>query len=380
MSSLDHDDPHVHDHGDNVWEEGATPSFDNGEATDVLDEGHEGPLDVVEKSPGDQPVKKKSNAAFYGAVSAFALAAAGIVAFKTGFLHPSKMNGAPQMAAVAPGLADSAANPASLLTASAAPTAAADVFETKDAARGGRGLAADAAVLGDSSVKSVEGALPATNPVAKGPEVPEPPQLARSVDAPSEPRPAPVAPALTAMPSTLAASAAPVVQAPAPEPAPAPAAAAAAVPASPGARPASTLASTTPAHSIAPAQRVQQSARPVRAARVVPKEEVVATKPEKGTANPARLKTAAASPKPASRKFAKRLPPRDARPDAAETLTGWKLHGTWPQRGPGQLAWVADSSGKLQTVAVGQRVGGAEVLAIGKRGEMVQTTAGQIRP
>jgi hypothetical protein len=119
----------------------------------------------------------------------------------------------------------------------------------------------------------------------------------------------------------------------------------------------------------------------VRAARVVPKEEVVATKPEKGTANSAlRLKTAAASPKPVSRKVAKRSPPRDARPDAAETLTGWKLHGTWPQRGPGQLAWVADSSGKLQTVAVGQRVGGAEVLAIGKRGEMVQTTAGQIRP
>ncbi|MFZ3120642.1 MAG: hypothetical protein WA159_20250, partial [Variovorax sp.] len=226
MSSLDHDDPHVHDHGDNVWEEGATPSFDNGEATDVLDEGHEGPLDVVEKSPGDQPVKKKSNAAFYGAVGAFALAAAGIVAFKTGLLRPSKMTGAPQIAAVAPGLTDSADKPASLLTASAAPTSAADVFETKDAAREGRGLAADAAVLGDSGVKSVEGALPATNPVANGPEVPEPPQLARPVDAPSEPPPAPVAPTLTAMPSTLAA--APVVQAPAPAAAPAPAPAAAA--------------------------------------------------------------------------------------------------------------------------------------------------------
>lgn len=371
MSSLDHDDSQVRDHGDNVWEEGATPSFDNGEATDVLDEGHEGPLDVVEKSPGDQPVKKKSNAAFYGAVGAFALAAAGIVAFKTGLLRPSKMTGAPQIATVAPSLTDSAAKPAPLLTASAAPTSAADVFETKDAAREGRGLAADAAVLGDTGVKSVEGALPATNPVAKGLEVSEPPQLAPPVDAPSEPASAPVAPALTAMPSTLAAPAAPAVQAPA----------AAAVPASPGARPASTLAATTPAHTSAPAQRVQQSARPVRAARVVPKEEVFATKPEKGTASSAlRLKTAAASPKPVSRKVAKRSPPRDARPDAAETLTGWKLHGTWPQRGPGQLAWVADSSGKLQTVAVGQRVGGAEVLAIGKRGEMVQTTAGQIRP
>lgn len=378
MSSLDHDDSQVHDHGDNVWEEGATPSFDNGEATDVLDEGHEVPLDVVEKSPGDQPVKKKSNAAFYGAVGAFALAAAGIVAFKTGLLRPSKMTGATQMAAVAPGLTDSGAKPASLLTASAAPTAAADVFETTDAARGGRGLEADAAVLGDSSVKNAEGALPAMNPVAKAPE---PPQVALPVDAPSAPPSAPVPSAPMAMPTTPTAPAATVAQAVAPVLSPAPAPAPAAAPASLDARPASTLAATTPARSSAPAQRVQQSARPVRAARVVPKEEVVATKPEKGAASSAlRLKTAAASPKPVSRKVAKRSPPRDARPDAAETLTGWKLHGTWPQRGPGQLAWVADSTGKLQTVAVGQRVGGAEVLAIGKRGEMVQTTAGQIRP
>jgi hypothetical protein len=104
---------------------------------------------------------------------------------------------------------------------------------------------------------------------------------------------------------------------------------------------------------------------------------------------PAKVRTAAAKPlhvaeardtrKPARAKAAGRIE-KDATPDSKEVLAGWKLRGTWPSHGPSQLAWIADENGRLATVSVGMRVAGARVLSIGSRGEVVQTTAGQILP
>ena len=91
-----------------------------------------------------------------------------------------------------------------------------------------------------------------------------------------------------------------------------------------------------------------------------------------------RLADARQPPQPSGK--ARRAVEKDSTPESKEVLAGWKLRGTWPNHGPSQLAWVADEQGRLTTVSVGATVAGARVLSIGKRGEVVQTSAGLILP
>lgn len=370
MSNVEHDDPlHPQDvRDDSVWDESPAPAFDNDEATDVLNDGHEDPLDVIEKSPGEQAVKKKSSAAFYTAVGAFALVAAGVVGFKAGLFRPFTSSDARPSASVMPMANDPLPKPeanasAASLLQTVNPPASADVFASAGGASTlGRGLEADAAALGVAGT-------PVGSTGAKVPEAAE--------------QPATTAPVGTPVSSTASAETSMLAEPAAPS-APSVASLAQVVPQAAPLAPAVSLPAAAPATvmpATASAGKAPRAARAVAASRQASKAKapMVASAPGEGAAS--RVKQVPSTRRAqASTKVAKRTPMRDDRADSKEILSGWKLRGTWPQRGPGQLAWIADAKGTLTTVAVGQRVGGAEVLLIGKRGEMVQTTAGQILP
>ncbi|KWT65042.1 MULTISPECIES: hypothetical protein [unclassified Variovorax] len=346
------------------------PAFDNSEARDTLSESLEDPVDAIPRDPGSEPEpapKKNSSLPFYGAVGAFVFVAAGLVAYKTGLVggSPRKpIEPAIALAIDSTSAEDKAKKPDGMLdAASASKLTTSDLF-------GESGSKAAPAFDAEADLLADKGPAPVAAPTAPPVEV--------------------------AQPATKAPEVAPevVAQAPATTPAPAPAAIA------------------------PPLQRVKEVPKgapvvslPVEVAKATPKADATtafgANKTE--TPKPAKPVRVAAAPKvstPAKASAPRvlahksvhvdglsdsRKPPKasgqrrralekDSTPESKEVLAGWKLRGTWPSHGPSQLAWVADEQGRLTTVSVGAKVAGARVLAIGKRGELVQTSAGLILP
>ncbi|VTU44970.1 hypothetical protein [Variovorax sp. RA8] len=356
--------PELHDRVD--------PGFDNSEARDTLSESLEDPVDAIPRDPeGDaEPApKKNSNLPFYGAVGAVVLVAAGIVGYKTGLIGSSSRKAIePTIASAMDSAPAIQANKPNGMLDSTGPSKASspDLFG-ESGSKTAPALDAEADLLAD------KGPAPAAAPAA-----------------PAEP--APPAALELAQPVQKAPEVAPAVVAQAPVPAPAPAA----PPAAPPSEVQKAVPATTAPIEVAkapPKAEAPSTAAVAKAERPKPSKRVtVAVAPKMATpakaaasrvveAKPARVIRLADARKPSKVSGkGRRAPETDSTPESREVLAGWKLRGTWPNHGPSQLVWIADEQGRLTTVSVGAMVAGARVLSIGKRGEVVQTTAGQIIP
>ena len=346
--------------GDSSVHPQVNPGFDNAEADEVLHDSFEGPTDVDPREPGEQEApKKKSNMGFYAAVGGFVIAAVGLVGYKSGLLTSgSKKPIEPiSMAAAMP---DESPKKHDSLMVAAAPAGA-----------------ASGDVLGSASTESAGARMPGSSFDA------EADLLAERPAAPATPAPAVLAPAPAAAPEPAAPVAAPAM----PVAAVAPAAATAPVtPTKVAEAPATPAVVEKPVVAAAPAAKPEPKVTEPKAATApesAPRKAVKTAKSQPSTARVVAKQAKASKPvvvaKASKPSKSKRIE-KDATPDGKEVLAGWKLRGTWPSQGPNQLAWIADEQGRLITVAVGQRISGARVLSIGKRGEVVQTTAGQILP
>ena len=345
------------------------PGFDNSEARDTLSESLEDPVDAIPRDPDGDPEpapKKNSSMPFYGAVGAFVLVAAGLVAYKTGLVGGSSRK--PIEPTIASAMerdpAGGAKKPDGMVDA-----AGASKLTTSDLL-GGRGSMTAPAFDAEADLLADKGTGPAAAPTA--PAAPSAVEVAQPVQKAPE-----VAPAV-------------VAQAPAPAPAPAappPARVDEAQKAALVAPPPVEVAKEPPKADVPIAAAVAKAERPKSPKRVsVAAGPKVAT-PAKASAprvvadKPARIVRLADARKPPKASGKGRgAVGQDSTPESREVLAGWKLRGTWPNHGPSQLAWIADEQGRLTTVSVGATVAGARVLSIGKRGEVVQTTAGQIIP
>lgn len=346
------------------------PGFDNSEARDTLSESLEDPVDAIPRDPDGDPEpapRKNSSMPFYGAVGAFVLVAAGLVAYKTGLVGGSSRK------PIEPAIASAMERDPS--------GGAKKAYGMLDAAGANKLTTSD--LFGEGGSKSAPAFDAEADLLAdKGPS----------------PAAAPTAPATVgvAQPAPKAPEAAPAVvaQAPAPAPASAPAPIAPRPPpvnevqkAAPVAPAPVDAAKATPKADAPTEAAVAKAESPKRAKQVRVAASPKVSTPAKASAprvvaeKPARIVRLADAHKPskASGK-GRRAVEKDSTPEAKEVLAGWKLRGTWPNHGPSQLAWVADEQGRLTTVSVGATVAGARVLSIGKRGEVVQTSAGLILP
>lgn len=332
--------------GQHEVHEAIEPDFDNAEARMAV---RESMVDDAQFAPRDDeqaaaPAKKKSsNLAFYAVVGVFAVAAAGLIGFKAGLFGraskaplepitlaqgPSGANGLPTKAGSL--LSGGSADP---LSSSKAAAAVSDMESDLFAERAAAGPKATSAA-----------------PVAAA----EPPPADKVA------RPAQVAQVAPAAPPTAAAvEKAPAVQPPAE-----------AVPKMSRTDDVAAASAADPKPAKVSKARAARSAPVVVAKAVTPKPVEVTTRKVKHRA----VVVARASKGKVARVA------KDPRPDAPEIMAGWTLRGTWPSHGPSQRAWIADEQGRVTTVSVGQYVSGAKVLSIGKRGEVVVTTAGQIVP
>ncbi|CAN7362130.1 hypothetical protein [Variovorax sp. LjRoot178] len=342
------------------------PGFDNSEARDTLSESLEDPVDAIPRDPGsdhEPSSKKNSSLPFYGAVGAFVLVAAGLVAYKTGLVGGSPRK--PIEPAIASAMdtpaGDKAKKPDGMLdAASASKLTTSDLFG-ENGSKAAPAFDAEADLLADkgpapAAAPTAPAAVAVPQPAPKAPEVA--PEVVAQAPAPA---PAPIAPPPPRVSEVQ--KIAPV--------APAPAEGAKATPKTD----LTTDATASKAESPKPVKRVRVATAPkvsTPARAIAPR--VVADKP----ARIVRLADARKPPKASSK--GRRAVEKDSTPDSKEVLAGWKLRGTWPNHGPSQLAWVADEQGRLTTVSVGATVAGARVLSIGKRGEVVQTSAGLILP
>ncbi|MBS0454096.1 MAG: hypothetical protein JSS14_22565 [Proteobacteria bacterium] len=357
--------------GDSVVHPQVNPGFNNAEADDVLHDSFEGPTDVDPREPGEtQAPKKKSNMGFYAAVGGFVIAAVGLVGYKSGLLtSSSKKPIEPNSMAAMP---DEAPKKTDSLMVAAAPGGAAsgDVL-------GSAGAQAAGSKKPSSSFEA-EADLLAERPAA--PATPAPAALAPTPAAthePAAPVAAPAMPVATAAPAAAPGPAAPGPAAPAPAPA---------APTKVAEAPAAPVVAEKPVVGDAPAVEPEPKAAEPKAAaapEAAPRKAVKTATSQPTTTGVATKQTKASKPLVVAKASKPAKPKRiekDATPDGKEVLAGWKLRGTWPSQGPHQLAWVTDEQGRLMTVTVGQRISGARVLSIGKRGEVVQTSAGQILP
>lgn len=345
------------------------PGFDNSEARDTLSESLEDPVDAIPRDPDSDPEpapKKNSNLPFYGAVGAFVLVAAGLVAYKTGVVGGSSRKAIEPAVAAAMESEPAGAKakrPDSMLDAgSASKLTTSDLFGESGsksapafdaeadllAGKGSTPTAAPAAPVAPAAIEVTQAALKA-------------PDVAPEVGAAQAPAAAPVAPAPARVNEVQ--KAAPVAQPPV------------------------ELAKATPKTEEPTAPSVAKAVSPTPAKRVRVAAATKASTQAKASASrvmadkPARIVRLADARKPreASGKR-RRAVEKDSTPESKEVLAGWRLRGTWPNHGPSQLAWVADEQGRLTTVSVGTTVAGARVLSIGNRGELVQTSAGLILP
>lgn len=352
------------DNGGSVLHDPENPGFDNREGRDTMRESLGDPIDAIPRDPEDDLApKKKSNLPFYGAVGAFAIVALGLVGYKTGLIGGAKK------AAIEPAIASSMASdrpvkakePPSMIDAASGKDKGSshDMFGDTGA-KSGSPFDAEADLLADQTDKTEKAVPAAAAPVTAVAPAIAPVEVAQEAPKPS------VAAAAPIPPSPPAPVAVPVVAKAVPQ------------------------AEKNPEPSLAEPARVStvKAPTPVRVAKSTkvvapepaPRAKVAAARP--GQAKPVRivrLADARISATSAKGKAARRTE-KDSTPESKEVLAGWKLRGTWPNHGPSQLAWVADEHGRLTTVSVGARIAGARVLSIGKRGELVQTSAGQILP
>ncbi|CAN7776096.1 hypothetical protein LJR290_007808 [Variovorax sp. LjRoot290] len=338
------------------------PGFDNREARDTLSESLDDPIDVDPKEglEGEAAPTKKSTMPFYAAVGAFAVVALGLVGYKSGLIGGSARK--PIEPTVAMAMAETPKKPDSLMGATGASTGGRPDLLGGDA-KPRSDFDVEADLLSGKGPGSGSAPSAAAAPVVAvvEPAKPEPVVQAAAVPAPA-PAPTPAAPAVVEKQKPVA----PRVEVAKSEPV-TPAAAA-------PVRPARTETSEAGA---AAANAAPGAAKPTRIAAArdgVPRTKVAVARSV--AAKPVRV---AEVRKPSKGKRASQVV-KDATPESTEVLAGWKLRGTWPTHGPSQFAWIADENGRLSTVSVGTRVSGARVVSIGKRGEVVQTTAGQILP
>lgn len=344
------------------------PGFDNSEARDTLSESLEDPVDAIPRDPeseAEPSQKKNSNMPFYGAVGAFVLLAAGLVAYKTGLVGGSSRKAIEPTIASAMengAVGDKAKKPDAMLdAASASKMTTSDLFG-ESGSKSAPAFDAEADLLADkgpgpAAAPTAPAAAEVAQPAAKAPEVPE---VVAQAPAPTPaPAPAPIAPPPARVNEVQ--KVAPV--------SPGPVEVAKATPKS------DATTETAKAEGPRPAKRVRVAAAPkVSTPAKASEPRVVADKP----ARIVRLADARKPPKSSGK--GRRAVEKDSTPESKEVLAGWKLRGTWPNHGPSQLAWIADEQGRLTTVSVGATVAGARVLSIGQRGEVVQTSAGLILP
>jgi hypothetical protein len=302
---------------------------------------------------------------FYGAVGVVVLVAAGLVGYKTGLIGGSSRK--PIEPAIASAMdsqtgGDKARKPDTMLDAAGAGKLTSSDLFGESGSKSAPAFDAEADLLADkgpapAAAPPVPAAIEVGQPAPKAPEVA--PTVVAQAPEPA-PKPEPIAPPPARV--NEAQKIAPV--------APAPVEVAKATPkAVPTAD-----APAAQAESPKPAKRVRVATAKVSAPAKAVAPRVVADKP----ARIVRLADARKPPKASGK--ARRAVEKDSTPESKEVLAGWKLRGTWPNHGPSQLAWVADEQGRLTTVSVGATVAGARVLSIGKRGEVVQTSAGLILP
>lgn len=328
------------DAGDEV-RAAAEPGFNNAEGRLAVDESmvDEAQFAVPsDESPDSAPQKKRSNVAFYAVLGTFAVAAVGLVGYKAGlFGHGSK----PPLEPIT-------------LAQSATPAAAPAKKESMLSGGSGdllSGSAASASAKPPTSVSAMESdlfgesAARVSTPVAAAPEAQTP----------------------AAVKVEPAAEVVPVSQPPVEK---------VAVVEKPAQLDKEPTRKEVPAAAAAAKPVEVRKPRATRTATVkVAKKPVV--KPEVAVASQVKRRAVVLA---SAKKGKTARGPKDPRPDAPEVMTGWSLRGTWPSHGPSQRAWIADEQGRVTTVSVGQYVSGAKVISIGKRGEMVLTTAGQIVP
>jgi hypothetical protein len=348
------------------------PGFNNREARDTLSEALDEPTDATPKDQlDDEPApKKKSNLPFYAAIGTFAVVAVGLIGYKTGLIGGSSRKPIEPTSVASAMASEVAKKPESLIGAAGASYASnLDLLGGNDAKTR---PALDAEALAEKSPIPEPSTVASAGPVGAPPslEVTAPPAApAQAPTPPAAPAPAPVAtaPAVADKP----APATPVETAKTAAPVEAPAAAVAVnnVPQA-AAKEAVAAPSKAPAAKREKRVRVAAASKP-KATPEEPREKLVHAP---RAAKPVRV----AEVRKASKR--KGRVDKDATPETKEVLAGWKLRGTWPSHGQSQLAWIADENGRLTTVSVGGVVSGAKVLSIGKRGEVVQTTAGQILP
>lgn len=368
--------------GEALLHDSAEAGFDNREARDTLRESLDDPTDAIPKDQAEEPPpRKKSSLPFYGAVAAFAVVAVGLVGYQSGLIGGSRKQSVDATRVASAVASETLKKPDSLMSAAGAGNAASADPLGGGNAKPGAQFDAEAGLLADKSSGPAPAAAAAAAPIVASQGAPKysaaagtssssvvtPPRDAAPVAA----APVAAAPVASAPSATAVEKSEPVVSqidvVKAPPPAAAPL-------------------STAPARAAR-----SESDKPVAvAARTVPakaarRPHVVATA---GPAKPTKTASIASKPvrvavaqarKPSKDKGAGKID-KDATSESKEVLAGWKLRGTWPSHGPSQLAWIADDNGRLMTVSVGARISGARVVSIGNRGEVVQTTAGQIVP
>jgi len=341
------------------------PGFDNREARDTLSESLDDPTDAIPKDRVEEPAAKKSSSLpFYGAVGTFALLVVGLVGYKTGLIGGSHRKPI-EPASVAAAMAREASKEA--------PKKADSMAAAVDTGRSG---SPDLLGGGDSKARSTfDAEADLLSEKASGPAAAAPGPVLQEAPKPEAPAPAAVvSPPPAAGPVALVEkpvpAAAPVQVA---KTAPAPEVAPKVTPRDKGEGGAAP-ANGAPETHVKPARVAvaHKATAPAAAAKV-------ASAPRSAAAQHVQPVRVAHAHKPPKGKGAGKID-KDATPESKEVLAGWKLRGTWPNHGPSQLAWVADESGRLTTVSVGTRIAGARVVSIGNRGEVVQTTAGQILP
>lgn len=340
---------------DDLWDGGSNgqsdvhdaidPEFDNSEARSVVDESmvDDAQFAPVGEESAAAPAKKKgSNLAFYAVVGVFAVGAAGLLGFKAGlFGRASKAPLEPITLAQGPsGTSGAPAKTESLLSGGSA-----DPLSGSKSAAKVSDMESD--LFGERAATSstAPAAVPAAESPAPAVKVDPPVQVAQAVPA------APAAPAAVEKPAAVQ----PPVEA---------------------VREPQKKVEVVAATAADPKPAKVSKTRAARNAPVVIGKKA-AVKPTEVVARRAKHRTVVVAR--ASKGKAARVA-KDPRPDAPEIMAGWSLRGTWPSQGPSQRAWIADEQGRVTTVSVGQYVSGAKVLSIGKRGEVVLTTAGQIVP
>jgi hypothetical protein len=346
------------------------PGFDNREARDTLSESLDDPTDatprdLLEEEPAP---KKKSNMPFYGAVGAFAVVVVGLLGYKSGLIGGASRKPIEPQTVASAMAGEASKKPESLMGAAGASNAASPDLLGGGEAKARPALEAEADLLSEKSPS------PASSPAAPAVSVAQAQSLETSppVPAPTQSEAAPPAQAPVAAAAVVVEKAAPaatpaeVTKTEMPVAAPV----AAAAPNN-GTRSDSRESAAAPVKSVS---SKRERRRLVTANKAAPREKLAHAPRASKPVRVAEVRKVSSNLKRGGKVD------RDATPESKEVLAGWKLRGTWPSHGQSQLAWIADESGRLTTVSVGAVVSGAKVLSIGKRGEVVQTTAGQILP